>query len=518
MKNSNSGIALVAVILVSAIALITMLFASATLSLGARSAAASERDSTQALLAADSGLNTLRARGSLTPYGGGSFGDWISENFSSVNLGGGVTASLSVIDETADFVTVQSVGAVGTSRRTLIQEFAIRRGPPVPISVSVPGALTSVATIKSQNAALCVTGKSNREEDWTVTRVVSEWPNGNVGDCGQVMSGGTKVRLRDATICDALVGQYLRVDGMLMRLDSVPADWPSDCSADVTLVPVGGGAPVTRPGSTNAAIRPTAISEPLVVSGGTPRTSVVTVTPGTPSLFGVGRPITIGNTSGGQPSSGKVVAVDGLTLTIEWDEGRAPSGSQPEGTIVRREISSGVTQNNCSGAGSSTFPNGCVGGVDLSQLFKDTFGVSRDDLYASLTPDQIITASQATDGRVLSGLTWVTNPSNGGMSGQKGSGILIIDARDLKELKLNTDNQFDGLIYIIGNAKINGNSQFKGAVIVEGGAEISDTFAQGNGGIFYDPLQLLRSLDGITVPNPNPGGLGLPVANSWRIR
>src|SRR5690606_17373023 len=68
VRRNTQGIAIVLVLLVSAIALMTFLFSSAALSLSSRGAAAGERNSTQALLAADSGLNTLRARASTDPY------------------------------------------------------------------------------------------------------------------------------------------------------------------------------------------------------------------------------------------------------------------------------------------------------------------------------------------------------------------------------------------------------------------------------------------------------------------
>ncbi len=76
MRKSD-GFALILVVLVSSLALLTFLFASSTLALSSRSAAAGERNSTQAFLAADSGLNTLLARATTSPYDGGTFTAWI---------------------------------------------------------------------------------------------------------------------------------------------------------------------------------------------------------------------------------------------------------------------------------------------------------------------------------------------------------------------------------------------------------------------------------------------------------
>lgn len=532
-SSRQTGIALVSVVLIGAVALMTMLFASAMLSLSSRKSASSERNSTQALLAADSGLGTLKARASLAPFTGGTFAAWVDSNFATLDMGGGVTATLRVVAEDADFLTIESVGRVGSFTRTVLQDYTIRRGPPLPISVSVPGALTSVSKIASDSNALCVNGRNNTVADWTITKVITAWDNGNVGDCNAIWNDNTKkVVKRPAVLCDAFSGQYVTVANVLYRITATPASWAADCKnafygSPAELTPVGGGPAILATGDAVAAIRATSITEQLVVRSGTPKTSVVEVTEGTPSLFGVGMPITIGNDSSGNPSSGKVVAVEGNTLTISWDAGREPSGFQGEGAIVRRAISSGVSDissGGCQIGQTSTFPQQCITS-DLVGLFKSTFGVSRDDLFNSLRPEQKISKAVATSGQLLSGLNWVTLSSQDNdtkFGGQRGSGILIIDATAAdvsKPVNLNVDNGYDGLIYVIGNAKINGNAQYRGAIIVEGYADLLvDTATQGTGGILYDPLQLLKALAGITVPNPVAGELGLAVPTSWRIK
>lgn len=524
---NKSGIALVAVILVGSIALMTMLFTSSLLSLSARKSASSERHSTQALLAADSGLGTLKARASLVPFPGGSFKEWIEENFSTLDLGGGVSASLSVVFESSELVSVQSVGRIGDFRRAVVQDFTIREGPPLPISVSVPGALTSVSKIVNDSNGLCVIGRANTDAAWTVSDVVTSWGNGNI-DCSRFMASD-KIDTRKATLCDSYVGQYVNVGHTLYRVVATPENWPPDCnssslSEEVTLAPVGGGATVQLVASTEAQIRPTAIAEPLVVSSGPPKTSTVLTSPATRVLFGVGMPISIGNDSSGNPSLGTVTAVKGDELSITWEAGREPASYQGEGSIVRREITSGVSDEENGGCAvrSSSFPQTCTVS-DLTGLFNSTFGVSQEALFKSLTEDQIRTHSYATNSNnTLSGLTWVTLTHKNQLKfgGQTGSGILIIDASKLgaKEVvNLNVDNNFDGLIYVIGNAKLNGNANYQGAVIVEGGATLEETMTNGTGGILYDPLQLLKSLANITVPNPVAGELGLAVPNSWRV-
>ena len=481
-KSHQQGVAIVIVLLISAITLMTFLFASATLTVASRTAAASERNSTQALLAADSGLNTLRARSTTidfdTSYG--TFANWIETHFASLDLGAGINAQLSVIAENEDRLTVQSVGTAGSSTRTIVQDFEVLLGPPIPASANVPGALTSVGSIRSNSASALVQGRDNTEQDWSYANV---------------------------ELCAATEGEYVVLSGITYRVEG-----PSDCDGDMDLVRVDTGEVESHSGTTPVTHRPIAITEPLAVSGSSPPTSVVNVTDPAQSLFGVGSPITIGD-----GSEGEVVGVDGTELTIEWSV--APH-YQPEGTVVRRAVSSGVTAEDCDiqkNHYETTFPHGCEAEQDLSNLFYKTFGIASPSLLKDSLPDSNkISNQQVRDGRVLSGITWVDDPENN-FRGQQGSGILIIENNPGQEITLNVQNKFTGLIYVIGNADIQGNADYQGAIIVDGVATVN-TQVQGTTDIEYDPLSLVRALADITFPNPNPGGLGLAIDDTWRIR
>lgn len=478
--NSRQGVAITIVLLVTVVALLAFLFSSATLTIASRSSATQERNATQALLAADSGLRTLRARATVVPYtsGYGTFKAWIEANFGSLDLGDGVGATLSVVSETSDEVRVQSIGTAGTSQRTVVQEFRIVVGPPLPATANVPGALTSVGTIKSNSGATRVLGRANTDSAWTYANV---------------------------QLCTAAEGEYVVLNNALYRVDATPT-----CGGTVPLTNVATGQPIAIPpaGTTLVTHRPTALAENLAIDEGR---STVATTAGTATLFGVGSSISIGT------GNGTVAAVDGNTLTIDW--ATEPFPMPTEGAVVRRAVSSGVTAGACNlgNNGGTSFPNGCMPGQNLDDLFFKTFGISsphflRDSLPASnrLTGDDITTS------RTLSGITWVTNPKNN-FRDQTGSGILIIENNPGQTINLNVNNQFTGLIYVIGDAKIAGNAQYPGAIIVDGLAEVV-TDVQGTADIFYDPLQLLRALAGITFPNPNAGGLGAALPNTWRVR
>lgn len=493
MRNRSEGIAIVLVVVTAAVTLMTALFATSVLSMASRGSATSDRNSTQALLAADSGLKTIKARGSTIPYAtsDGSFTDWIANNFSMLDLGDGVTATISVVAETPDRITVQSIGAVGPFRRTVVQDFEIVIGPPLPISATVPGALTSVGTIKSNSGAARVFGMPNTDEAWTTTRIP--------------IVNKSKTEYRDAVACDALNDDYVVVSGVVYFVTDA-----ENCPSGISVRRVSDGATSTILGNTLVGIRSTAIAEAMPSPLGSPPTSVVRVTEGTRTLFGINTPVSIGG-----DSQGTIVGIDGNEFTIEWS---VPPSPQPEGAVVRRYISSGVTMGACptgTNVGQS-FPHGCEAGVDLTNLFYKTFHVASPNLLRdSLPASNRITGSQV-KGRELSGITWVTNPSNN-FRDQTGSGILIIETNPGQSINLNVANDFIGLIYVIGDANIQGNAQYHGAIIVDGKATV-DTSVQGTTDINYDPLHLMRALAGITVPNPNPGGIGQALNNTWRIR
>jgi hypothetical protein len=490
MHGARHGFAITVVLLVTVVAVLAFLFSAATLTIASRSSAAQERNAAQALLAADSGLRTLIARAAVTPYSSAdaSFEAWIEGNFATLDLGDGVAASLDVIVETEDEITVQSTGVAGTSRRVVVQAFEIIQGPPLPASVSVPGALTSVGSIDS-NSNPDVVGRDNTDVAWSYAGV---------------------------DLCNAVQGDYV-VDGSGV-LYEVTDEAPS-CGTAVQLEVVSNGNLTSLPGTTDVTLRPTAIAEDLLVETvGEDIVSTVQVTSGTRSLFGLGTPVSIGTGDG--VVTGAQEDEDGNQfLTIDWTS--APgAGTALEGAVVRRAVASGVTDSDCDidrKKAASSFPNGCLADQDLSDLFVKTFGITMDQMFSSLPDTQKLQGSDIVSSRTLSGITWVKNPDNN-FRDQTGSGILIVENNPGQQLTLNVSNDFVGLIYVIGDAKIAGNGEYSANAIVVDGVTSLDVDVQGTTFIAYDPLAIMRAIAGITFPNPEAGGLGATIANTWRIR
>jgi len=75
-----------------------------------------------------------------------------------------------------------------------------------------------------------------------------------------------------------------------------------------------------------------------------------------------------------------------------------------------------------------------------------------------------------------------------------GSGLVIIDSRTsikaTPTIKINANTNFNGIIWIIGNAVINGGANIHGTIFVDGAA----TFVSGNSGILYDSAAIDAAL------------------------
>lgn len=481
--NRNHGVILPVVLLIIAVALTSFMFSAALVSLSARSSATSDRSSTQALLAADSGLQTLPAVSRSVDYNSSiSFTQWIESEFGVLDLGDGITATLDVLDEQdvdgngqIDRVIVQSTGSTGSSTRVIVQAIAVVAGPPVNIAVNVPGALTSVGTIKSNSNSNIIEGRDDTPEAWSFSPV---------------------------DLCTAEMGEYFEYSSTVYRVEEEP-----DCSQSVSITKISGdGDLATLAGSTDVQHRPFAVVDY------DPNTSKLQVTEASGYLFGEKSPIVVSHQ--GFDYVGEVESVDETTLTVKWD-GTPPPDLQ-EGTIIRKEVASGVTKGDCD-IRLSAFPNRCYEDQPLDFLFESTFGIRPADLKASLPASSFLEGLPVrSDGQPLTDITWLTNPDNN-VRNQTGSGILIIENNPGQTIRLNVNNDFTGLIYVIGNADLAGNANYQGAIIVDGEATIT-TDVQGTMSLYHDPLVLARALSGIKRPNPNAGRLGEPIVNTWRIR
>lgn len=507
---SQGGIALVAVLLITVIALGAFVFSAATLSIATRSGAAQERNSTQALLAADSGVSTLRARvntagGVQELDEGATVADWINDTFATLDLGNGVSAEI-VAAMNGDIIVVGSTGTARGASRTVFQNFVFEEPDWRPLSVNVPGALTSFATIFGRGTAT-VWGIDDRESDWIFT---GKWvPNSAPGlDPVQV----------PRQLLEASVGEYVQIGTTRYRVEVAA----TSTTSNATLVPLSGGPAIPEPGGTSVGLIPFALTgEPLDGSqftvGGV---ATLPVTEASFTLFDVGYPLKVGE------GEGEIVAINFAngTMDVRWTS--PPSmGSLVEGDVLRRAVSSGVTNGSCDLGGGPRldFRDGCDAGEDLSRLFELTFGegLEPDDIRQRST---VYSSLPSIEGVPLDGWTWVdrSNPDDN-LQNFEGQGVLVINNLVTDPVALNVGNTFQGLIYVIGNARLQGNQVSAGAVIVDGTAiidqeeDLGDTAVAGTTDIRYDPFTLLQAIRSLSQPGDDDSVL-VAVPGTWRIR
>lgn len=148
-RRREEGIALVVVLLFTAIVLTIVVSTTATLALGARGGGVNERAAYQALLAAESGLNTFAARvekfkqkSPANVYKKGTdLKDWLENKFlkDPDNLAKPDNAAFTFenIDQTKASFTLVIDSKVGIARKTLLADYSFQFFDPTPPDAAV---------------------------------------------------------------------------------------------------------------------------------------------------------------------------------------------------------------------------------------------------------------------------------------------------------------------------------------------------------------------------------------------
>lgn len=533
----KEGFAITVVVLITLLALGAFVFSAAVLGLASRSGTSSERNSIQALLAADSALDTLTVRAAVveTPppplddleEDQGQFEVWIGTPGASpsglavYDLGGGATASLVVLDEDDATVTVQAVGSFGAARRSVIQTFVKDVPDPEFLRLAIPGALTSVKSFKSVGGGNAnVVGLGLLEEDWIFTTR---------------MEGSPEPQPVPRQLCEARAGEYVEIDTVRYRVEDVRGCGPAD--VDLFRLDTKALSPAFD-GSKSAGLIPFAVTHDQDFVVGETQ-STIRVTDASPSLFPIDSPILVGDGVGTVRLINTITDSDtgekSYSFTVDW----APApGFLREGTVIRREVPAGVTAGICpSPDDDKVFDGDCVSGqtTELANLFVKTFGASIDAVSSIAQHIPIPSGNQegnqevVMESNIIKWMTLGTGALN--LKGLRGAGVLVIDNRSGANLTLNVDNEMEGLIYVIGDVSLQGNALSRGAIVSDGdieilGAEGELVFDENDGwtsvggtmDLHYDPVALQRNVSNITMPSTQPPSLGASVPGTWRIR
>lgn len=541
MRGSREGFALAVVLLVSLVALGAVVGAAFLAVTSARQVAVGERRATTALLVAESGLNTLVARGAAPAYAYDSdvdatVADWLTrtglDSYDIVTTDGTDvgTVNLTALNEdaTAGTVTIRSEGvSPDDSRRVVLQTYELRQA----IRDSGPGLFANAALITQErldtnSAKSNLIGRGDTVDDWT---------------------------FGDRVISESQPGDYFETeDGTLYRVGSLREDGDYDVTP---INPVG--AMTTLPGNEPGTLVPYAVAEEDGLSAPYGDTFAVSGS----YLYEEGTEIRLG-----EFGRATVESVDGEagTITVSWTT-LPTEATLAEGTPIRTVIPSAITENgNCPTGPNidSKLPQGCEI-EDLSNVFEKVFGdCDQRCLYeiangtyepaeGEAVPSGAYYGPTTTDswpeGGQVTGVTWIDGAQTGDFNsrgkGSKssdegalcGDGVVVLNTGTYDTEGEDFDGQnstinlnvsgcdFKGILYVVGDLGIQGNLEsFSGTIIVqtESGTQVQGG-GRGPGGAekaVYDPIAIRNALAGIPRGGSNVSdGLLGPIRASFRF-
>ena len=533
-----------AIILLFTVLILTSIVITASISsLSSRITTSGDRQSYQALLAAESGLNSFVVRVAAANYQGGLFGFpcWVqgrpvtgadactspaTRNIAELQLEGTATGPRATIDILAlnlanKTVTVRSTGSVpGNATKAVLLDYLVDRRPAA--NVAAPGALTSCPQIRIQgNSTITGYGAPSTANNppaansyngtlpnITTFRYFGTNPSVTSGSLTQSTPYPATINVADAALFT--VGSFLKFGNSTFTVNektgtnrltispvpdssTVPAGGISlNSTSPVDLVPVAIRAPVSLSGSgwRIPVNDPTGffVQDVIYIVGPAPANINYAAT-----IFAKGY-TTVGDfttgyidvnlsVSAGNPAVTLVPSVVPLTLSV--------LNTLPIGTPVLRYVPSATSPNavNASNNASnnatpSIYPNNAV--IQCGDaLFQQIFSESKDTIRSRVTPTTTFPIP------VTRGVHWVVGDVDLTSGELCGSGIVIITG----SLTFNgtCTAGFRGVLYVMGDLSAQGNYNLAGAVVVEGVTRFTQTSVAGTNTITYDLRAILDS-------------------------
>ncbi|WP_189003599.1 hypothetical protein [Deinococcus malanensis] len=535
-KQREAGVAVLVMVLFTAIILIVVVSITSAMTLGSRRGAASETRAYQAALASESGQNafTVRSR-SVAQYGGGipatctgstkvkalcGVNAWLttvtgtqapgSFTVESAGVATGGTVSLVAVDVDLDPTTnkltsvdIEARGTTTAGQARVLQRYtAVKADLGFP---NVPGAVTSYPSVQIQGgptstiAGTTATSADNTglyDDLLTVSRAGSA---SALGTGSVTLNVNTTSQARASQVA---VGSYIQLplSDLAGTLSSTQTGTFKVTGNTGTTLAV---TPVRMPTITGGAALPSGdLGLDYVMNGIVSYNSNV-LTMNSKESFVVGDQVAVKvgvytytsavSSTVTNPDGTQSVTVGTWTATTPTTVPATPSAPaftsytalDLEGRPVQKSTNAVVTAGSFTTGGQATatgdVKQGTAGAAlvpsPLSDaLFIKTFGMTPSQMKPLAS---VFTEAQF-DGDV-SGLTWVTGTAGDrdiNMNNEKvqGTGILIVDG----DLTINQTTAevnscgFKGIIYVRGNVDIRGNLQLCGAIVVEGSILSSD--------------------------------------------
>ncbi|UBV42067.1 pilus assembly PilX N-terminal domain-containing protein [Deinococcus taeanensis] len=521
----QEGMALVVTLLFTGIVLMIVASTSATLVTGSRSGGVDERRSYQALLAAESGLNTLTVRLNqrLTtmPYTGNTQADlqaWLS-GVNSSSEATAIPASLTFTSLSANHFTVEARGGMNGATKVALQDFQLTPAF-LPPGLRARAALTSLPAINANGSAE-ITGRSGSGVITTLSAAAS------------IPVGATTASVTAADTTGLLLKDYVVLGGQTFRIDGISG---SQLQLSSVPGPVGKALSLAAGSTVTVLLNAAAQTAASVTDPMTQRVSNA-------ADFTVGEKVTVG---GYAATVQAVTASAGSTtpneLRLDWLAGQPPAIT--EGTPVLRDLtamrSGGAIavksttnaldnfqmdgQNDCTQSAGKAVT--CEGAADplLGSNSSDPFftqqilGLSDAELDA-LVPLTFPDASGNFPPMVNAVRRIRAQDFDAAVKNTTSSGVLIVDG-DINS-NVNGKTTFNGLIYFRGNqgGKFNGNLTVNGAVAVRGGPiegiTTDDTITDitGNLTVNFDAVKLRQ-----IMMNARGNQRLAEIQGSWRQR
>jgi hypothetical protein len=544
---TKNGFALVLVLLFSLFILVAVVATTFLRSFTARNALSNEEASYQALLLAESGLDTLVTRFSLSnPKPAISFPDTPASGEAAQTLQLGSLATLSLGSHRAlleaaavttangtRFVRVRSrgqvmLGSAVVAERVVSSDFnALYGGAGFG---NAPAAITSVATVGNLGNMTSMGVATDAVMAAATGDVILIDPIGS-GNAATATQLDVKVNTNQRFVIGRTVvrgSQKYTVLGLrktgnseYVRLESLSVPHIQFTQAAAQAAFPAGGSFIPYEYWT---------TESLVLGAGTsgaqlPLNSIA----GFRVDLLAPQPLTL--QAGGRTFTGRVTQVDGAAqqVSVEWSAVLSSSTTVPANTRVDTVIPAVLSAGTISAGGSAvTEPNVVANSgffpTDRNQVFQAFFGLTPDDLRTApgvrvVSPGTFspVTSSYMPD-RVIfveGGLRLTGTPL---LCGDASGQILIVDG-DLTLNNAGCDNPLDrnnklpfkGIIYVRGNLDLQGTPLVDGAIFVEALATNSIRVT-GTPVVRYDPF-LINSL---SETIPSIPGLAL-IPGTWRV-
>ncbi|MCP2015020.1 hypothetical protein L1280_002172 [Deinococcus sp. HSC-46F16] len=504
-RRREEGIALVVVLLFTAVVLTIVVSTTATLALGARGGGVNERAAYQALLAAESGLNTFEARvrdktDSLplaqrlrgTPPTPQQFNAWLQAyGLNTYTTASGRSVTLTFDPAQAPDLALVATEANGNTKKVVLQNYSAYSAPAYNIRADAP--LVSYPNVDVKGGAR-IEGQNGLNSTGMTQVAKVDQPSGvtlAASATAPTFSMNLEATLgaRDRMLLAA--GDYVSVGSRSYRVQSVrEATGTQPRDAEVTLKALGDSFPLITITNSAAVQR---IDSAVTASFIQTVNQTTTVPVSDPTFFVVGSDVFLG------AMKGRVESIDTLAKTIQvnWlSTSGANSATVTEGTPVRRDVRAVASGYGIDGEDQVTNgvyeddlrlrnlnPFNPSADTETTDLFTHTFGQTKKQML-NVAPFNV--GLTATDPQ-----PWV-NPTSGftgtmpdpptrpvlidgslhlnGSQELCGRGILIVKGN--MTVNGTCAAGFQGAIYVMGDYDQQGNSIINGAVIAEGATEI----------------------------------------------